>query len=170
MVSSSAFRNYRRLITDRIQQDGLKVWIYGTANPVHESNRQLQAWALDSWANGASGLVPWQTINKSGSALHQADQLGLFIYDKTEEGKTIVHHSARLKAFRESEQLVEYLLLVQEKQHWSAAQIAAFIEHYVSLSGVVRKKSDQDAGTAEYDREELVSIESLRQAAIEILR
>ncbi|MEM6473982.1 MAG: hypothetical protein AAF802_30805, partial [Planctomycetota bacterium] len=170
VVSSSAFRNYRRLITDRIESDHLKVWVYGTANHVHESNRQLQAWAVDAFRNGASGLVPWQTVDKSGKALREADQLGIFIYDQTDDGKMVVHHSARLKAFRSAEQLVEYLLLAQKKRRWSSHQMKEFIDHYVSLSGVVRKNDEQDAGTAQYDRRTLVNFDRLRQAAIELLR
>lgn len=170
VVSSSAFQNYRRLVTDRMQQDGLKVWVYGTSNPVHESNRQLQAWALDSWRHGATGLVPWQTVDKSGQALQQADQLGLFIYDKDAQGNTVIRHSSRLKAYREAEQLIEYLILVQQRQDWSASQMQAFIDHYVNLSGTVRQRNNDDAGTAEYDRQSLLRVDALRQAAIELLR
>ena len=170
VVSSSAFQNYRRLVTDRMEQDELKVWVYGTSNPVHESNRQLQAWALDAWRNGASGLVPWQTVDKSGQALQQADQLGLFIYDKDAQGNTVIRHSARLKAYREAEQLIEYLILVQQRQGWSTNQMQAFIDHYVNLSGSVRKRNDDDAGTAEYNRQSLLRVDALRQAAIELLR
>lgn len=169
VVSSSAFQHYRRLVTDRAEQDGLKVWVYGTSNPVHESNRQLQAWGLDAWRHGATGLVPWQTVDKSGQALRQADQLGLFIYDKDSQGNTVIRHSSRLKAYREAEQLIEYLILVQQRQGWSSSQMQAFIDHYVNLSGSVRKQNDDDAGTAEYDRQALLRVDSLRQAAIELL-
>ncbi len=87
MVSTWAFQNYRRLVTDRMEQDRLKAWVYGSSNHVHETNRNIQAWALDSWRHGATGLVPWQTVNKDGSALKQADQLGLFIYDQSPLGR-----------------------------------------------------------------------------------
>lgn len=170
VVSSSAFKNYRRLVTDRMEQDGLKVWIYGTSNPVHESNRQLQAWALDAWRYGATGLVPWQTVDKSGKALQQADQLGLFIYDKDAEGNTAIRHSSRLKAYREAEQLIEHLTLLQQKRHWCPSQMRAFIDHYILLSGSVRQQNEADAGTAEYDRQTLLSIDTLRQATLEMLR
>jgi hypothetical protein len=58
VVSSSAFKDYRRLVTDRMQHDGLKTWVYGTSNHVHETNRNIQAWALDAWQDGATGIVP----------------------------------------------------------------------------------------------------------------
>jgi hypothetical protein len=112
VVSSSAFQHYRRLVTDRMQRDGLTAWVYGTSNPVHESNRNVQTWALDSWQSGATGIVPWQTVDKSGSALREADQLGLFIFDNGDSGETVIRHSMRLKAYRDAQQLIEYLNLL----------------------------------------------------------
>ncbi|MCA9178092.1 MAG: hypothetical protein KDB14_26695 [Planctomycetales bacterium] len=170
VVASSAFQHYRRLVTDRMEREGLKVWVYGTSNPVHESNRQLLAWSLDAWQHGATGLVPWQTVDKSGQALRRADQLGLFIYDRDAAGNTVVRHSARLKAYRDAEQLIEYLILVQQRRGWSSGQMRAFVRHYVNLSGSVRKQNEDDAGTAEYERQELLRTDALRQAAIELLR
>ncbi len=170
VVASSAFQHYRRLVTDRAEQDGLRVWVYGTSNPVQQSNRQIQLWALDVFRLGATGLVPWQTVDKTGRALTQADQLGLFIFDQTPDGKTVLRHSARLKAYRDAEQLIEYLQLVRKRQGWSASQMRAFVEQYVPFSGSVRKQDETDAGTAEYDRQSLLSTDALRQAALELLR
>lgn len=170
IVSSSAFQNYRRLVTDRMEQEGLRAWVYGTSNPVHESNRQIQAWALDAWRDGATGLVPWQTVDKSGEAFRRADQLGLFIFDKDSEGNTVIRHSMRLKAYREVQQLIEYLVLVRERHQWSSSKMKEFINHYVKLTGSVRKQNEDDAGTAEYNGPALLEINSLRLAAIELLR
>ncbi len=99
-----------------MDRDGLKVWIYGTANHVHEPNRNLQAWALDAWTGGASGLVPWQTVNKSGSAMKEADQLGLFIFDHDEAGKPVIRHSLRLKAFPRSPAVNRVLNAAEAKE------------------------------------------------------
>jgi hypothetical protein len=170
VVSSAAFRNYRRLVTDRMEQAGLKVWVYGTSNAVEESNRNLLAWALDSWQHGASGIVPWQTVDKTGAALSQPDQLGLFIFDKDAEGNTRIHHSSRLKAYREAEQLIEYLILVKQRKNWTSSQMRSFILRYITLSGDVRKKDDADAGTAEYTPNALINIDALRTAATALLR
>ena len=46
----------------------------------------------------------------------------------------------------------------------------SFIDHYVKLSGSVRQQNDDDAGTAQYDRQALLDIDMLRLAAIELLR
>ncbi|MEI7700055.1 MAG: hypothetical protein WCK86_09675 [Planctomycetia bacterium] len=164
VVSSWAFQHYRRLVTDRIRRDGLTAWVYGTSNHVHETNRNIQAWALDARRFGASGLVPWQTVNKDGTALKQADQLGLFIFDQDKEGRTVIRHSLRLKAWRDAQQLIEYLNLLQKKRSWSDDQLRGFIGQYVQLDSEVRKSNDDDAGTTAYGRISPLDIESLRQA------
>jgi hypothetical protein len=169
VVSSSAFRDYRRLVTDRIERDGLKVWIYGTSNHVHESNRNLQAWALDSWQHGATGIVPWQTVNKDGDALKKADQLGLFIYDRDQSGEVVVRHSLRLKAYRDTEQLIEYLMLLKQRRQWSQQTMREFVGQFVQFNGLVEKLNDDDAGTSSYDRLNPHAIDALKREILRLL-
>lgn len=170
IVSTSAFQDYRRLVTDRMQTDGLKAWVYGTSNHVHETNRNIQAWALDAWQDGAKGIVPWQTVNKSASALKEADQLGLFIFDKDTAGETVIRHSMRLKAYRDAQQLIEYLNLLQKRQRWSQDQMRRFVNQYAKMNAQVTKTNDEDAGTTAYSRLSVQGIETLRLAAVELLK
>jgi hypothetical protein len=170
VVSSAAFRNSRRLVTDRMAADGLTAWVYGTANPVHESNRVLQAWALDAWTAGATGLVPWQTIDKTGRALTEADQLGLFIFDRDAEGRTAIRHSLRLKAFREAQQLIEHLTLLEQRLGWTREETAAFVQHHVDLDGAVRQAGSEDAGTPTFTRIPPTAFDDLRREALALLR
>ena len=170
VVSSAAFQQYRRLVTDRMEQDGLKVWVYGSSNHVHETNRNIEAWALDAWRDGATGLVPWQTVDKTGKALTQADQLGLFIFDRDAGGQTVLRHSARLKAYREAQQLIEYLNLLQARRGWSRDQMRRFVDQYIQLDAQVHKINDADAGTSDYGRVSAIGLESLKRAAAELLR
>jgi hypothetical protein len=55
VVSSWAFQHYRRLVTDRMERDGLKAWVYGSSNRFHDGsavdfaavrtlNRSVQEW------------------------------------------------------------------------------------------------------------------------------
>lgn len=169
VVSSWAFQHYRRLVTDRMERDGLNAWVYGTSNHVHQSNRNIPAWALDAWCGGAAGLVPWQTVDKSGMALRQADQLGLFIFDKDPGGRTVVRHSARLKAYREAQQLIEYLSLLQDRRGWSRDQMRRFVAQFVALDGNVHQLDEADAGTTAYNRLSPVGFESLKQTAGQLL-
>ncbi len=170
VVSADAFQHYRRLVTDRMRQDGLKVWVYGTSNPVDESNRQVMAWALDSWQSGATGIVPWQTIDKTGKALQQADQLGLIIFDRDANDKVAIRHSMRLKAYRNAEQLIALLQLVKSRHQMSSSQMQEFIRHYLVLNGSVRKRDDDDAGTSRYDQASPAALDQLRSAAIAMLQ
>jgi hypothetical protein len=170
VVSSSAFQQYSRLVTDRIERDGLKAWIYGTSNHVHQSNRNIQAWALDAWKEGATGIVPWQTVNKSGSALKEADQLGLFIYDQDTSGEITIHHSLRLKAYREAQQLIEYLNFLKARRGWSQEGMRQFVSQYVDLSLVVTKVNEADAGTSAYAKFSELDVDRLRIATAALLR
>jgi hypothetical protein len=169
VVSSWAFQHYRRLVTDRIERDGLTAWVYGTSNHVHETNRNVQAWALDAWQSGANGIVPWQTVNKSGSALKEADQLGLFIFDKTSSGETVIRHSMRLKAYRDAQQLIEYLNLLQRQGGWSREQMRLFVNQYVDLNALVSKSNEADAGTTAYRRTSAMGLEILKMATAKLL-
>jgi len=169
VVSASAFQNYRRLVTDRMHRDDLKAWVYGTSNHVHETNRNIQAWALDAWQDGATGIVPWQTVNKSGSALREADQLGLFIFDKNASGETVIRHSMRLKAYRDAQQLIEYLNLLRQQKGWSQNQMRHFVNQYVELNAQVNKTNEADAGTTAYGRLSASGLETLRMAASKLL-
>lgn len=169
IVSSSAFQDYRRLVTDRMQSDGLKAWVYGTSNHVHETNRNIQAWALDAWQDGATGIVPWQTVDKSGNALKAADQLGLFIFDKNAAGETVIRHSMRLKAYRDAQQLIEYLNLLQQRRSWSQDQMRRFVHQYVDMNATVVKTTEEDAGTTAYGRLSALRLDTLRLAAAKLL-
>ena len=164
VVSSSAFQSYRRLVTDRIERDQLKAWVYGSSNKVQHSNRNILAWALDAWSHGATGLVPWQTVNKDGSALRQADDLGIFIYQYDDQQNLNIHHSMRLKAYREAQQLIEHLIMLKSKMRWSQQQMRQFINHYVDLSLSVSKVNEDDAGTSGYPNFSAQGAESLRLA------
>ncbi len=168
VVSSSAFKQYRRLVTDRMQQEGLKAWVYGTSNHVNASNRNIQAWALDAWKDGATGIVPWQTVDKSGSAFKAADQLGIFIFDRDHTDAPVIRHSLRLKAYREAQQLIEYLNLLKERSGWSQNQMQRFVFQYTDLTAQVKKTDEADAGTNAYNISAL-KMESLKLTTAELL-
>ncbi|TWU10096.1 hypothetical protein Poly21_50650 [Allorhodopirellula heiligendammensis] len=170
VVSASAFEKYRRLLTDRADRDGLRVWVYGSANHVHQSNRDIQAWSLDAWSGGATGVVPWQTINKDGQALVEADQFGLFIFDQGDQGIPEIRHSMRLKAFRDAQQLIEYLNLLQARKGWTRTQRSAFVQQFVGLAATVVQTHEADAGTSQYPGVKATEWDRLRQATANLLR
>ena len=146
-----------------MERDGLKVWVYGSSNHVHETNRNITAWALDSWQHGATGIVPWQTVDKSGKALKEADQLGLLIFDTDASGDNVIRHSMRLTAYREAQQLIEYLNILQRRRGWTQRQMQQFVGQYVNLDSEVLKTNEADAGTTAYGRVSSLGLESLRR-------
>lgn len=145
VVGTNASNKFQRLVNDRKFQKKRKIWIYGTTNPVGKSNRQTMAWIMSAFLKGASGVVPWQTVDKRGKAMKNADQLGLFVFSN---GK--IYQSLRLKAYRRAQQDIEYLLLLKKKYKLSDKQLREFILHYLPLKGETIKKYASDAGTENF--------------------
>jgi hypothetical protein len=172
VVSSSAFRNYHRLVEDRRQRGGLaRAWVYGTSNAVEATNRTVMAWALEAYRGGTTGVVPWQTIDKKGDAMTRADQLGLFILTPpAAPGQArVVRHSMRLKAYRAAQQTVEVLSLLRTQRGLTPGRMRAFIDQYLDLSGTVRQAYAEDAGTPQFDRASPEAFRRLRAAADSLL-
>ena len=165
VLATGAFHEYHRLAADRAEQTGERIWVYGSSNNVEESNRTIEAWVLDIYRGGGWGAVPWQTVNKDGSAMTKADQLGLFIFTKGRDGPAAIRHSMRLAAYRSAEQTVEYLELARRRAGLAPGQMRAFIDHYLNLAGGTRSAYADDAGTPEYARITPESLRQLREAA-----
>jgi len=165
VVSSNMFKDYSRLIADRKEREGSRVWVYGSSNNVEDTNRTIQEWALESYRDGAEGIIPWQTIDRDASALKQADPLGIFIMVQG-GGPATLHHSMRLKAYRRAQQDIEYLNLLKHKMRWTNGQLRAFIDHYVTLGGQVDQVTAENASTAHLAPEDF---RQLREAAAALL-
>ena len=171
IVNMKSFRYYGRLVRDRVERTGEEIWVYGTSSKPEESSRVIQAWVLEAYCGGARGLVPWQTIDKGGSALTKGDTLGLFIFDRaaSKPGRPVIHHSMRLKAYRRAQQDVEYLMLLQKKLGLSRRELAAFVDHYVNVDGATVKSSEADAGSAQYSELAPEGFRALREAVATML-
>lgn len=167
VVSHNSFRENRRLVSDRAERTGEEIWLYGSTSKPEHSARETQAWALQAYRDGAAGVVPWQTVNKSGEALKTADQLGLFIFDHEagDEVGAVIRHSVRLKAYRRAEQDIEYLELLRKTYDLTQAELQDFMDHYLPLNAHVEKLSERDAGTTRYDHLDPQAFFSLREAA-----
>ncbi len=165
VVSGQAFAQYHRVVMDRSETTGERIWVYGAAVPAHQSSRAIMAWAISAYRDGASGLVPWQTINRDGSALRKADPLGILIVDRQQDGTSAIRATFRLKAFRRAQQDIEYLELARKKLRWTGGQLRAFVDHYLPLRGTVEKKDETDAGTSSFDALDPENFRALREAA-----
>jgi len=140
------------------------MWVYGTTSAPHLSSRHIQAWVIDSYLRGATGVVPWQTVNKDGKAMRRGDPLALFIYD----GPEVIHHSMRLKAYRRAQQDVEYLELLRKRRGFTRRQIREFVARHVCLDGR-EPWSPVDSGERVYDKTSPEGFRRLREAAAKLI-
>jgi len=156
-VVSGALRTYRDRVIGRARQFGNQVYMYGSANRIGTPNIVPAAWCVETWALGADGVVPWQTIGKE-SAWTKADELSLFY--PTADGPV---PSLRLKSFRAGEQLVEYLTMYCALAGENRDAVGAAILAEPGMQAVLKKKSETDAGDSLFGAEAHRSLTSLRQ-------
>jgi hypothetical protein len=131
VVNSGACRDYPRLLADRREFSGEEMWVYGQSNDVEVSNRNLMAFAIDAYRGGATGLVVWQTVDRTGRALEVADPLGIFVFDRSAGGEPAIRPTLRLKAYRRAQQDIEYLNLLKHHRQLTAGQMREFIDHHL---------------------------------------
>jgi hypothetical protein len=156
-VVSGALRTYRERVIGRAERLGNFVSMYGAANRIGTANIMPAAWCVETWALGADGVVPWQTIGKAG-AWQSPDHLALFY--PTPGGPV---PSLRLKAFRAGQQLTEYLTLYSALAGQSRAAVSAAVLAAPGLRPTLEKRSEADAGTSQYGPEAHHTLTTLRQ-------
>ncbi|MBI1337191.1 MAG: hypothetical protein GC164_09545 [Phycisphaera sp.] len=127
-VNSDAL-DCQRIIDDMKQRMPARFTLYGSPNPVDQSNWQNVAWCLLAFSRGYDGVVPWQSLGKA-DALTKADQNALII-DGKEKGQALA--SMRLHALREGAQLAELLRLLMLKHGWNREQVRALLAQRLKL-------------------------------------
>ncbi len=135
---------------------GNTVLLYGSPNKIGTPNIQCSAWCLDAWCLGADGVVPWNTIGTARSWT-EPDQTCLFY--PTEKGPL---PSLRLKAFCHGQQLVEYVGIFTQLAGHDRRSVAEALRRELGLDGLLKKTSEDDAGTMSYDRLSPENLERVR--------
>ena len=133
---------YRRCRT-LARQAPLDLRSYGSANRDNESNTGSVVWCLNAWLHGARAVLPWQTLG-SDKALDVNDAGAgggnALIVPGDRFGVPVVA-DLRLKALRDGQQLVEYLVELGKRRKLSRAQLRRMV------SGTIRLETGARAGT-----------------------
>jgi len=155
-VVSGALRTYRDRVMERARRLGTFVSMYGAANQLGTPPSTSAAWCVETWALGADGVVPWQTIGKA-DAWEKPDDLAVFY--PTPDGPA---PSLRLKAFRAGQQLVEYLTIYCAVAGESRDAVGAAVLAEPGLRATMRKTSEDDAGSSAFGPQTHRSLAALR--------
>lgn len=147
----------------RMKQDEQVLWgksaftQYGAANHPSEPNVQPVVWSLLCWSNGASGLAAWQTIASPNQWSQGSETAVLY---PAKNGRILP--SIRLKAFRQGEQMIEYLTLLGDTYKQPQFAVAAGMKQAIDLTSAVHKSYEDDAGTARFDKADPTALWLLR--------
>jgi hypothetical protein len=155
-VVNGNLREYHDRASERKKKFGTLAYMYGGANPLHNPYATVAAWSIDAWAQGADGVVPWQTIGTPKS-WEAADELSVFY--PTKEGPV---PSVRLKSFRAGQQLVEYLNRYTQVAQVDSNGLREWIRNQPQWSGQLKKKNEEDAGQQVYSPQSGKELEQLR--------
>ncbi|MFP4055761.1 MAG: hypothetical protein ACLF0G_02710 [Candidatus Brocadiia bacterium] len=116
------------------RQTGVDIRCYGAANKDNRSNTGSVVWCLDAWTNGAGAVLPWQTLGGE-RALDIGDRSGsgnALIVPGKRLGHTVVA-DMRLKALRDGQQLVEYLVELERRTGLRRDQVKAMVHAAVRI-------------------------------------
>ncbi len=122
------------------QETGLNVRVYGSSSADDASNLENVAAMVAAWADGADAFLPWQTLG-SDKALDSGDagaEGGAALLVPGDRVGLSVVGDVRLKAFRDGQQLIEYLTLLAEQRRLTREQVKAMIHEGLRQAGRVR--------------------------------
>lgn len=139
---------YRRCRT-MARRAGFDVRSYGSANGDNRSNTESVVLILNAWLNGSRALLPWQAMGNDKALDVNDSAVGgnALIAPGTRFGKKPVA-DIRLKAFRDGEQVVEYLLLLSKRYNLNRDQLKAIVFDSIKMEGGVAKGAGADNADA----------------------
>lgn len=132
-----------------MRRRGITFWHYGTGNDIRHSNLTGEAWGVKVYLAGGDGFLPWNSLG-TDSAFDRPTPTAI-LYPGGRFGLDTPLASLRLKAFRRSQQDVEYLALLAKKMGWDREQAAAALAPLLHLEARTRQLSEDDAGRTEFD-------------------
>ncbi len=155
-VASGALRTYRDRVIAGARRDGKLIYMYGAASKLGTTRATDVAWCVETWALGADGVVPWQTIGKA-DAWTKPDDLALLY--PTPAG---VAPSLRLKAYRSGQQLAEYLTIYTAVSGQPRDAVGAAVLALPGMRAGTVKASEADAGDSSFAASATDTVRNLR--------
>ncbi|HUW82955.1 MAG TPA: hypothetical protein VMZ31_09170 [Phycisphaerae bacterium] len=131
------------------RETGLKLMTYGSASPDNESNTRSVVWLVNAWMREANGALPWQTLG--GARALDVNDTGVGGNALLVPGKRFglpVVGDMRLKAMRDGQQLIEYMVLLAERKDLRREQIEAMVQKAVQFTAGVRPGAGADNADA----------------------
>ncbi len=150
MCVSKAFFQKNARCLDFKRAQGARFWHYGTGNDIRATNLTAEAWGLKAYLAGADGFLPWNSLG--GDASFDKPTPTAILYPGARFGLDGPLASLRLKAFRRSQQDVEYLVLLAQKMKWNREQTAAAVAPLLDLAARTHEAFTDDAGRTVFDR------------------
>ena len=163
--------NYRRCRL-LAQDTGVKIMTYGGANADNASNTQSLVMLIDLWMNGSNGHLPWQTLGTDKALdVNDAGASGgnALIVPGDRFGVEVVG-DMRLKAFRDGEQLIEYMTILGKKRGLQREQIQAMVLEAIRIeAGRKAGANADDADALRFSSLKDWQISQLRQKLAELI-
>ena len=146
--------------------------VYGGTNPDDTSNTQSVVWILNAWANGANGVLPWQTLSRTDKALDTNDSAtngNALLVPAGRLGLPVVG-DMRLKALRDGQQIVEYMTLLAERHGLQREQIKAMVHDAVAITaGTAAGAGADNADALRFGTLKAWQISELRRTLAELI-
>ena len=153
------------------QETGLKLMTYGGASADNASNTQSLAMLVDLWLAGSNGHLPWQTFG-SDAALDTNDA-GAFggnalLVPGDRFGVPVVA-DMRIKAFRDGQQIIEYMAILAKKRGLQREQIQAMVADAIRIEASRKEGANADDADAMRFSAEGLADRALRQRLAEMI-
>jgi hypothetical protein len=155
-VVAGVLREYPARVIGRNRRDGKLTYMYGGPSKLGQPLVINVAWCAETWALGADGVVPWQTIGDKDS-LTKPDELAVLY-----PGPDGPIPSLRLKAFRAGQQLAEYLTIYSQASGQDRDAVGAAVLALPGLRAGTIKTYDDDAGSSAFGDGAARSVAELR--------
>jgi hypothetical protein len=135
-VQDEAFYNYTDKVRQMKKTGKINYSVYGSLNNIESSNQNTVFWCVRSFAEGADGVLPWQSLG--GAKAFTIPDRNALIIDAREQLDIDWVVSLRVKALRRGQQDAELLGLIEKKYGYNREQIRDLVNRYfetVKLSG-----------------------------------